>query len=39
MAKFNLAVFQSCNSALDGADGFQSLATTAYNLAWAFHVG
>jgi hypothetical protein len=32
MQKFNLAVFQSCNSALDGADGFTSLATEAYDL-------
>ncbi|HVV12018.1 hypothetical protein [Amycolatopsis sp.] len=31
MAKFNLAVFQSCNSAQDGALGYTSLATVAYN--------
>lgn len=29
--KFNLAVFQSCNSARDGVEGFTSLATVAYN--------
>src|SRR5437764_813207 len=32
MAKFNLAVFQSCNSAQDGVFGYDSLATVAYNL-------
>jgi hypothetical protein len=32
MQKFNLAVFQSCNSALDGALGYSSLATQAFNL-------
>lgn len=31
MQKFNLAIFQSCNSAQDGANGFSSLATVASN--------
>jgi len=32
MQKFNLAVFQSCNSGRDGVQGYNSLATIAYSL-------